>query len=60
MIDPERPDQLQEAILFLSTKPKLRAAMGQRGKEIASHYTAPVMAEKYLGLYEAVVGESIG
>jgi glycosyltransferase involved in cell wall biosynthesis len=60
LIEAERPDQLQAAILRLQSEPELRASMGQHGKEIATHYTARTMAEKYLELYQSELGTSIG
>jgi glycosyltransferase involved in cell wall biosynthesis len=59
LIDPERPEQLQAAILRLCSEPELRARMGQLGKETAKRYTAKVMGERYLELYESVLGVSI-
>lgn len=59
LIEPERPDQLQAAILRLYSEPELRAAMGIHGGDIAKLYTARIMAEKYIELYESVVGASI-
>lgn len=52
LIDSERPDQLQAAIVDLIGAPERRAAMGRRGAEFARGYTVDVMASKYLDLYE--------
>jgi len=60
LIDAERPDQLRDAILALRDAPELRKAMGRRGREIASQYTAPVMASRYAALYERILGAPIG
>jgi glycosyltransferase involved in cell wall biosynthesis len=55
LIDPERPDQLREAVLRLSADRDLRARMGASGRQIASRYTVRIMAQKYLDLYESVL-----
>jgi glycosyltransferase involved in cell wall biosynthesis len=60
LIEPDRPDQLLEAILRLRADPELRAAMGRRGREIASPYTAKGMADRYLELYSAILGVELG
>jgi len=56
LIEPARPDQLRAAILRLCTEPNLRFEMGQRGKLIATNFTASTMCEKYLNLYRSVLG----
>lgn len=58
LIEAERPDQLQEAVCRLSASPELRAQMGEAGTEVARRYTADVMADQYLALYERVLGRS--
>lgn len=55
LIDPGRPDQLRDAVLRLSADRDLRARMGASGRQIASRYTAEVMAQKYLDLYESAL-----
>lgn len=55
LIDPERPEQLRDAVLRLSADGELRARMGASGRHIASRYTAEVMAQKYLELYESAL-----
>jgi glycosyltransferase involved in cell wall biosynthesis len=52
LIDPARPDQLEEAILTLRQAPEQRRRLGNAGFEIAKQFTAAAMAEKYLSLYE--------
>lgn len=56
LIDPERPDQLAEAIVEMYRQPALRHEYGRRGESIASRYTAGVMCGKYMALYEKVLG----
>lgn len=56
LIDSERPDQLAGAILELYRQPALRAEFGRRGEEVARQFTARVMCEKYLELYESILG----
>lgn len=55
LIDPERADQLRDAVLRLSADRDLRARMGMRGRQVASGYSAQVMAQKYLDIYESVL-----
>jgi glycosyltransferase involved in cell wall biosynthesis len=55
LIEPERPDQLRDAVLRLSADRDLRARMGASGRQIASQYTIRVMAQKYLDLYESAL-----
>jgi glycosyltransferase involved in cell wall biosynthesis len=55
LIDPERPDQLRDAVLRLSVDRDLRARMGAYGREIACRFTAELMAQKYLDLYESAL-----
>jgi glycosyltransferase involved in cell wall biosynthesis len=52
LIDPARPDQLIAAIVRLRNDPQLRRSFGTRGQEISRQFTAKVMSEKYLALYE--------
>lgn len=55
LIDPARADQLEAAILKLRASPELRSAYGERGRGLAKHFTAGVMADKYLSLYRSIV-----
>ena len=55
LIDPGRPDQLKAAILRLSEAPELRRKFGDRGHQLAKNFSANVMCQKYLSLYQAVV-----
>ena len=55
LIDSGHPEQLRDAVLRLSRDPALRARMGKAGKEISRCYTAEVMAQKYLELYESAI-----
>jgi glycosyltransferase involved in cell wall biosynthesis len=59
LIDPERPDQLRDAVLRLSADRDLRARMGAAGRQIASRYTVDVMAQKYLDLYRSALGRRV-
>ena len=52
LIDPDRPDQLEAAILRLVSAPDERKAMGARGRELSARFTAAAMANRYLELYE--------
>ena len=56
LIEPARPDQLRAAILHLCAEPNLRFEMGQRGKLVATDFTANTMCEKYLDLYRSILG----
>ncbi len=58
LIDSDRPDQLEAAILELADDPELRKAMGERGKAVAEQHTAEIMAEKYLALYRDILDGS--
>jgi glycosyltransferase involved in cell wall biosynthesis len=53
LVEVERPDQLRDAILRLAADPPLRARMGACGRQIAKHFTARTMADKYLEIYAA-------
>ena len=59
LIDPGRPDQLRDCILALCADPDRRRALGENGREVAKHYTANVMARKYLEIYGAALGRSL-
>lgn len=56
LIEADRPDQLQAAILELAASAELRSRLGARGREVAGNFTASVMADKYLDLYRAALG----
>jgi glycosyltransferase involved in cell wall biosynthesis len=56
LIEPRRPAQLRDAILTLAAAPERRRQMGQRGREVASAFTADAMCRKYVELYESVLG----
>jgi glycosyltransferase involved in cell wall biosynthesis len=51
LIDPQRSDQLKDAILALRSDPARARALGERGAEIAKEFTASVMCDKYMALY---------
>ena len=53
LIEPQRPDQLEVAILSLADSPETRRRYGEHGRELAKGYSASAMAEKYLALYRA-------
>jgi glycosyltransferase involved in cell wall biosynthesis len=55
LIDAGRTDQLRDAVLTLSADQDLRARMGARGKQIATGYSAEVMAQRYFDIYESVL-----
>jgi glycosyltransferase involved in cell wall biosynthesis len=56
LIDPASPAQLRDAILALRADPEKRRAYGERGREFAKHFTGDVMWQKYLALYESLLG----
>ncbi len=60
LIDPGRPDQLEEAILRLRASPGLRRWLGDKGFELASQYTPAAMGEKYAELYGRALGRGHG
>jgi glycosyltransferase involved in cell wall biosynthesis len=55
LIEPRRTDQLKSAILQLREAPDLRREFGDRGHQLAKDFTAPVMSQKYLKLYQSVL-----
>ena len=55
LIEPERPDQLKAAILRLREAPELRRRFREAGHRLGSDFTAAVMCERYLDLYEDVL-----
>jgi glycosyltransferase involved in cell wall biosynthesis len=56
LIYPERPDELAAAIVELYAQPQFRLELGNRGEALARRFTARVMCEKYVSLYETVLG----
>lgn len=57
LIDPDRPDQLMDAIIALAESPERRRAFGDCGRELATRYTSDVMCGKYLELYRHIVAK---
>ena len=55
LIDPARPEQLKAGILRLRDAPELRRELGERGYHIAKNFSATVMTQKYLRLYQAAI-----
>jgi glycosyltransferase involved in cell wall biosynthesis len=55
LIEPERPDQLADAIAALAASPERRAELGAHGPAIADRYGSSRMAERYLELYEHAI-----
>jgi glycosyltransferase involved in cell wall biosynthesis len=56
LVDPERGDQLAEAVGRLRADPQLRAELGRRGRAFAEeHYDRDALASRYLELLEDVV-----
>ena len=56
LVDPERGDQLAEAVQRLRGDPQLRVELGRRGRAFAEqHYDRDVLASRYLELLGAVV-----
>ena len=56
LIESERPDQLQDAILRLRDAPQLRERLGNQGQRFAKDFTAAVMCRKYVALYQSIAG----
>ena len=54
---PERPDQLQDAILSILRDHDLAARMVRRGRRHAKKFTWDATAEAYLSLYDELAGE---
>ena len=59
LIDAGRADQLRDGVLALCADPDRRRALGENGREVAKHYTADVMARKYLEIYGAALGRTL-
>jgi glycosyltransferase involved in cell wall biosynthesis len=56
LVDPERGDQLAQAVGQLRADPVLRAELGRRGRAFAEqHYDRDALAQRYLALLEDVV-----
>jgi glycosyltransferase involved in cell wall biosynthesis len=56
LVEPERGDQLAQAVEQLRADPVLRAALGQRGRAfVEQHYDREVLAARYLELLRTVV-----
>ena len=58
LIDPGQPEQLKAGILRLRDAPELRREFGERGYLVAKDFSATVMTQKYLRLYQAAVNAS--
>ena len=59
LIRPRSPGNLVEAIGRLHNSAGLRAAMGRKGEQFVSGFTPDKMADRYLKLYENVMGGSL-
>jgi glycosyltransferase involved in cell wall biosynthesis len=56
LVDPERGDQLADAVERLRADPQLRAELGRRGRAFAEqHYDRDTLATRYLELLQGVV-----
>ena len=55
LIDPGQPQQLKAGILRLRDAPELRRKFGERGHQVAKNFSATVMTQKYLRLYQTTV-----
>jgi colanic acid biosynthesis glycosyl transferase WcaI len=56
LVDPERGDQLAQAVGQLRADPELRMELGRRGRAFAEqHYDRDALARRYLDLLEDVV-----
>jgi glycosyltransferase involved in cell wall biosynthesis len=61
LVDPERPDQLAQAVQRLRADPDLRATLGRKGRAFAEqHYSRDVLAARYLKLLQTVVATPEG
>ena len=56
LIDPASPGQLADAILNLKADEHLRQRLGSRGRQIASGFTAELMASRYFEIYNRHCG----
>jgi len=56
LIDPDRPDELEAALVRLVSSEEERKAMGARGPKIAEPHTSAAMAARYMELYERARG----
>jgi glycosyltransferase involved in cell wall biosynthesis len=55
LVEPERPDQLAEAVERLRSDPGLRATLGRRGRAFAEeHYSRDTLAARYLEVLHEV------
>lgn len=54
LIEPDRPDQLHDAIVRLAASAELRRRLGEQGPRIAAGFTSDVMCSKYLALYRTI------
>jgi colanic acid biosynthesis glycosyl transferase WcaI len=60
-VEPERPDQLADAIRALAHTSERREAMGSRGRQIVlEQYSAKVVTQRYEEILRAVVSSSDG
>lgn len=58
LVEPERGDQLAEAVGRLRSDPDLRAELARKGRAFATeHYDRDVLAARYLKLLHTVVGQ---
>jgi glycogen(starch) synthase len=57
LVDPDRPDQLAEAVFdALHTSPEARAAMGRAGRlRVEREFAWPVIADKMIDLYRRLI-----
>jgi glycosyltransferase involved in cell wall biosynthesis len=55
LVDPASPAQLRDAILSLKADPALRRAFGERGREVAKHFSSDEMCRRYFAVYEEVL-----
>lgn len=58
LIDPERPDQLYDALATLAASPELRRRLGEQGPRLAAAFTSDTMCRKYLDLYLRIVNQA--
>lgn len=55
LVSPQQPRELTEAMLTLAQDNEFRRVTGRRAKAYAQQFSAEVMAERYISLYEKIV-----
>jgi glycosyltransferase involved in cell wall biosynthesis len=59
-VEPENEQELVDATLQLADNPDLCRRYGESGyRHVMTHYTRDILAEKYLGVIERIVGRTV-